>query len=198
MGYTTSFVGQFEFDKNLDRELFDYINIFSHKRHMKRDVDKIKEMDVKWKSRSYKGDLGKDGQYYLQPNTMKAKYIAHHFWRDIDKYGEDTNITEYSGQLHDISVIDYNTPPDGVPGLWCDWVVKEENGKHVLKWNGSEKFYHYISWLRYLIDNFIKPNGYQLNGHIRWYGENKDDKGIIFIAENEIFSARINEEDDGK
>lgn len=50
----------------------------------------------------------------------------------------------------------YNYPPDGQPGLWCDWVPCWDGC--CLSYNGVEKFYGAVPWLRYLIDHFLKPN----------------------------------------
>ncbi|MGI8899562.1 MAG: hypothetical protein ACR2HA_01300 [Nocardioides sp.] len=49
----------------------------------------------------------------------------------------------------------YNVPPDGQPGLWCDWVPCRDGC--CLAYNGVEKFYGGVAWLRYLIDHFLKP-----------------------------------------
>ena len=38
-----------------------------------------------------------------------------------------------------------------------------------------EKFYFYIEWLQYLIDEYFKPQGYELNGKINYRGERLDD-----------------------
>lgn len=49
----------------------------------------------------------------------------------------------------------YNQPPDGQPGLWCDWVPCWDGC--CLSYNGNEKFYGSVAWLRYLVDHFLKP-----------------------------------------
>lgn len=49
----------------------------------------------------------------------------------------------------------YNRPPAGQPGLWCDWVPCWDGC--CLAYNGVEKFYGAVSWLRYLVDHFLKP-----------------------------------------
>ena len=54
-----------------------------------------------------------------------------------------------------IAVADYNRPPAGQPGLWCDWVPCWDGC--CLAFNGNEKFYDPTSWLRYLVRHFLAP-----------------------------------------
>lgn len=80
------------------------------------------------------------------------------------------------------SIIDRNVPPKGQPGLWCQWVIEGEG----LVWDEGEKFYFYVEWLQYIVDNFLEPWGYTLNGEIEWRGEEWDDTGIISVLNNKI------------
>ena len=50
---------------------------------------------------------------------------------------------------------EYNVPAPGQPGLWCDWVPCWDGC--CLAYNGVEKFYGAVEWLRYLIDHFLRP-----------------------------------------
>lgn len=56
----------------------------------------------------------------------------------------------------------YNQRADGQPNLWCDWEVCWEGD--CLAWNGTEKSYAMIPWVRYLIRHFLKPGG-EAHGH---------------------------------
>lgn len=85
-------------------------------------------------------------------------------------------------------IVEYNDPPDGQPNLWCDWVVDAANS--VLIWNGMEKFYDYIAWMRYLIEHFFKPWGYTLNGTISWQGEENGDMRKIVVKDNVVTTKR--------
>jgi hypothetical protein len=49
----------------------------------------------------------------------------------------------------------YNRCAPGQPNLWCDWQVCWEGC--CLAWNGTEKSYSMIQWLRYLIAHFLEP-----------------------------------------
>lgn len=113
-----------------------------------------------------------------------------------------------NGQDRDDSIIDYNTPPgqissnvdvdsydyDGYsinnkriingecqPSLWLQWEITNEN---TLEWDGGEKFYSYVEWLKYLIKHFFEPWGVKLNGEIEWSGEDVSDKGLIKVTDN--------------
>ncbi len=56
----------------------------------------------------------------------------------------------------------YNELATGQPNLWCDWQVCWEGD--CLAWDGTEKSYSMIPWLRYLIAHFLKP-GAKAQGH---------------------------------
>ena len=159
MGYTTEFNGAISFNKPISSELKEYINKFSYIRHMKRDNEKIKEVFPNWKDLCYNGNLGKNGEYF------------------IGGLG-------FFGQESDDSVIDYNYPPYTQAGLWCKWII---NDKNELVWNEAEKFYNYVDWLKYLIDNFFAPNGYVANGIIDYQGEEPWDFGYIEVIDNEVY-----------
>ena len=183
MGYTTDFSGCAEFNKPLSKELADYINNFSRRRHVKRDVDKIKEMDPAWKDHCFNGDLGPEGLYYLVPLTLTEKQIQTDL--PAGKLGKKADNTYYDpfGQLVDVSVINSDCPPKGCPELWCQWIITD-NG--VLEWDGGEKFYSYKEWLEFLIEHFFAPSGYILNGAIEWQGEDRDDYGTMVIENNVV------------
>lgn len=158
MGYTTWFNGTLQFNKEVTDELKNFINGFANVRHMKRDVNKIKEINPNWDSYGFYGDLGTEGEYYIGGSG-------------------------FMGQDKDESVIDCNNPPIFVPGLWCQWVINDDNE---LEWDGGEKFYYYEEWLNYLIDNFFEPEGYVLNGDIHFNGEDDEDLGIIHVVDNKV------------
>ena len=88
------------------------------------------------------------------------------------------------GQDHEPSIVNYNEPPRTQPGLWCQWIPSED-GKF-LEWNGAEKFYNYIEWLKYLLENFILPKGYLLTGVVHWEGEESGDIGTIQVAGDKV------------
>lgn len=57
------------------------------------------------------------------------------------------------GQAREADIRDYNSPPQGQPGLWCQWIPSDDGGE--ILWNGGEKFYSSAEWMSYLRSYFI-------------------------------------------
>jgi len=51
-------------------------------------------------------------------------------------------------------------------------------------WDGGEKFYNYVEWLKYLINHFFEKWGVKLNGEVYWKGEDGEDMGKIVVKDN--------------
>lgn len=49
----------------------------------------------------------------------------------------------------------YNRPAVGQPQLWCQWQPCWDGC--CLAFDGNEKFYEPVLWLRYIIDHFLRP-----------------------------------------
>lgn len=183
MGYTTDFEGSLSFDKPLTKEHADYLRAFNNTRRMKRDAAQAERLPDPIRIAAGL-PIGHDGAFFVGSVGFK-------------------------GQDRDVSVIDYNTPPgqsdyrdkdfntvwnenerrskEGQcqPGLWCQWTASEDNTK--LEWDGGEKFYNYIEWLNYIINNFTKPWGYVLSGEVSWVGEDSEsDRGKILVSDNNV------------
>jgi hypothetical protein len=87
-----------------------------------------------------------------------------------------------SGQGREANIIDYNRPPSTQPSLWCGWKPNEDGT--AIQWDGSEKFYCYSEWIVYIIQNFLAPSGYVLNGTVEYRGEDDTDQGYLHITNN--------------
>jgi hypothetical protein len=157
MGYTTEFTGHFKVTPALDSTHMAYINAFSDTRRMTRDVEKASNLPDTIREKVGL-PIGKEGGYFVGG-------------------GDDF------GQEHDLSIVDYNNPPNGQPSLWCQWVAIDN--EHI-GWNDTEKFYEYILWIKYLITNFLKPWGYIINGEVEWQGEDSRDIGKIIAKDNKV------------
>jgi hypothetical protein len=156
MGYTTTFDGIFHLNKRLFDSEAIYLLEFSRTRRMQRNPAILQSIPDP--AREAVGlPLGEEGCYFVN-----------------QKWDEDS----------EVSVVNYNRPPKTQPGLWCQWIPTADGGG--IKWNGMEKFYDYVEWLQYLINNFIEPWGYVLNGEVNWQGESEEDIGIIVVARNQI------------
>lgn len=159
MGYTTTFDGFF----TLDQRLFDsqvlYLLEFANTRRVKRNVAVLQNVPDPARE-AVDLPLGEEGGYFVN-----QKWDEEHDWE---------------------SAIDYNKPPSGQPGLWCQWIPTDDG--RGIQWDGGEKFYHYIAWLQYIILHFLEPWGYQLSGEVKWRGEDASDKGLIVLANNQLVS----------
>jgi hypothetical protein len=162
MGYTRDFEGKFTLDRPLTQDQAEYINTFSLTRRMKRDP--LIAQGLPDPIREKVGlPVGIDGEYFVG---------------GLGAYGQDD----------DDSVLEHNDPSSTQPGLWCQWVPTEDGT--AIEWDGNEKFYYYIEWLQYILDNFLIPWGYVLNGSVFWQGERDSDKGWICVKNNLIRTTR--------
>jgi hypothetical protein len=192
MGYTTDFTGHLTFEKPLSQAHADYLRAFNKTRRMKRDEKKAEALADPLRLAAGL-PIGSEGAYYVG----------------------SVNDGQF-GQREDGSILDHNNAPGSPstsggefskkwdelqksieegkcqPGLWCQWTITDDNTK--LEWDGGEKFYNYIEWLKYLIAHFIEKWGYKLNGEITWEGEDGvSDSGIILVTDNyvEVKKAKI-------
>jgi hypothetical protein len=160
MGYTTTFQGQFNLDKPLTEAHAAYLKRFSETRRMKRrNVDWLHQQPDPLRIALWLG-VGEEGCYYVGSEAPA---------------GQDFNSP---------SVLDPNSPPADQPGLWCKWTPTED--RTGIQWNQQEKFYDYVEWLEYLIEHFLRPWGYTLNGRVRWRGEEFDDIGTLVVDDNVV------------
>lgn len=158
MGYDTKFDGEFEVDPPLTNSHRKYLEDFSNTRRMKRDPEIAKTLHDPVRE-TVELPLGPEGSYFVGGGG-------------------------FHGQDRDDSITDYNYPPEGQPGLWCKWAPTSD-GEYIA-WNGVEKFYDYVEWLEYLIQHFLQPWGYSLNGEVTWKGEDSGDMGKIIVKNNEV------------
>jgi hypothetical protein len=160
MGYTTDFHGEFFLNKPLSKAHREYLDAFASTRRMRRKNEIVEKMDDP-KRKAVGLNVGVSGGYFVG---------------GPGHYGQD----------RDDSIIDYNQPPIGQPGLWCQWIANSDGTAIV--WDGGEKFYNYIEWIEYLIKHFLAPWGYVLNGAVEWRGEDWNDTGTIVIQDNQVIT----------
>ena len=65
--YKTKFYGEYKFSDNATPYLLTYLSKFFRTIHIERDVEKIKESYYNWKDYNYYGDLGYEGELYVNP-----------------------------------------------------------------------------------------------------------------------------------
>ena len=192
MGYTTEFYGGIELDKPLKPEHAEYLLAFAESRRMKRDATIVATFRDPVRERA-KLPVGLDGGYFV--GSVNEEFIEEHV-------GDGENKAWCcAGQVKDPSILNYNSPPEDQPGLWCQWVPCVEPGPFYhdgfdsqaeytfIAWDGNEKFYGYEDWMLYLLRHFLVPWGYIANGEIEWQGEDRDDMGLI-VVENNVMSIK--------
>lgn len=109
------------------------------------------------------------------------------------------------GQTKTEGIRDFNRPPEGQPGLWCQWVPSSDGT--TLEWDGGEKFYHADKWIKYLVEHFLRPGAeasnaggveqderlgrftfdHVVNGTVDAQGEDPDDRWRIVIEDNVVY-----------
>ena len=165
MGYSTTFNGSFTIDRPVDDETDKLLHGLASTRRMKRDVAKLGKR-VHKKARATKADIAAWTKEFGDQGE---------FW-----VGDSTDC----GQNRTDDIIDYNGPPDSQPGLWCAWGIQED--RQTIEWDGGEKFYKYVEWIKYFIEKILAPRGYTLNGSVTWQGEDDADAGQIEIVDNAV------------
>lgn len=108
-------------------------------------------------------------------------------------------------------VTNMNRPPEGQPGLWCQWIPTDDGT--AIQWDCGEKFYDSEEWMQYLIDHFLKPGAeasksgdpqfagftfdHVCNGEIEAAGESGDDFWLLVVKDNDVSTkqGRITYED---
>ena len=157
MGYHTDFYGEFKLDKPLTEEQYKYLLMFNATRRMKRDVKVLQTMSDPVRE-AVGLPIGVEGEYFVG--------------------GEG----DY-GQARDESILNYNSPACTQPGLWCKWTPLDNLS---IGWDGAEKFYDYVEWIKYIIEHFLERWELKLNGEVIWQGEDYDDKGKIVVTDNVV------------
>lgn len=173
MGYTTDFVGRFKFDRPLAPEHLAYLLKFNRTRRMKRDegMTAIRPDPV----RAAAGlPVGSEGGYFVGEGGYAGQC--------------DPQFPSVEEKLR-IGIVSYNDEPSDQPGLWCQWTPNEAGT--AIEWDGGEKFTRYIAWLNYIIEHFLRPWGYTLNGEIHWQGEDPEDRGTIYVVGNHVTSGEL-------
>lgn len=163
MGYTTDFTGRFNLDKALTPEHAAYLAAFAGTRRMARTASKTAQREDPVRVAAKLG-VGPGGGYFVGEGGFRGQ-------------GEDL-----SASWEDVT--NSNGPPSGQPGLWCQWVPTED--LLGIEWDGGEKFYGYQEWLTYLIEHFLKPWGYVLNGSVGYSGEEPGDVGCVVCEDNRV------------
>jgi hypothetical protein len=123
-----------------------------------------------------------------KPDELLVKYIdkfvhtARLAYDLPDLYGDQG---EY--YIHDENMgISYSFRPGSQPDTLANWIIN----KNHLKWGGNEGFECWVTWLKYYLNNFFIPSGYELNGQVSYFTGDEDDFGVILCHHNVIYDFR--------
>ncbi|OLT24383.1 hypothetical protein BJF79_13655 [Actinomadura sp. CNU-125] len=115
----------------------------------------------------------------------------------------------HAGQGPDNDIVNGNAPGPEQPSLWCNWVPTDDGT--AIKWNGAEKFYNSVEWMRYLLQAFLEKGAFVqvelaapvdgrhyapefehftfdhvLDGVIDAQGEDPGDRWVLIVEDNEV------------
>ena len=157
MGYDTYFNGEFELDRLLTDDQREFLDLWLSGDHVARDADLLKSAACSKQNLECLNLLDRLG---MEPGEECVNYIGH------PNDGAETG--------HD---------PHSLPGRHCYWQISPR-GATISCERGSS--FLYVEWLTYIIEHFIKPWGYTLNGEVYWDGDQNDDRGKIEVIDNVI------------
>jgi hypothetical protein len=87
---------------------------------------------------------------------LSAFSLSRRFARPDGPYAVPGNpMAALDSEPEQVDVETYNQIAPGQPQLWCQWVPCFDGC--CLSFDGNEKFYRPIEWMRYLIQHFLKP-----------------------------------------
>lgn len=101
----------------------------------------------------------------------------------LDEKNVLDGISQGDGELHEGAI------KDGSPDGYCQWETSKDGRS--LQWDGSEKFYDYEEWLRFLVEKRLKPWGVDVTGRVTWQGEDIDDRGILTVRDGVVMATKI-------
>jgi hypothetical protein len=192
MGYNTNFTGDFSLNKFLKPEHKAYLQRFATIRHEPLDEEALKQYPDPLRE-AVGLPIGKYGMYFtglIDPDGA-GDDLLNGFTYGIDEmnvmqtlhiYDIDTLIDEEPGtnSSHQLWLSYQET--HWAPSLYCQWVPTND-GRGIK--DEGEKFYGYIAWLRFLLEHFLLPWGYELSGEVSYQGE-QGEHGKIVVTHNEV------------
>ena len=100
--------------------------------------------------------------------------LTHKEWIDLRELGT------YEREVYE----KYTDTPDTIPSSYLQWEPNDEGTEIV--WNGEEKFYDYVHWLRWLAKHYLTPHGLVINGQVKWQGDEIGDVGVLTALDNKV------------
>lgn len=189
MGYTTDFWGEFTCEPALTPEHRAYLKAFAETRRVKRNPDIAETLPDPIRLAAGL-PIGIEGAYFVGGAGFRgqdddASVIDGNEPPGVPSFPKGNGMENFGQRYAEFEVLKSKAITLGAqPGLWCQWTPNEDGTAIV--WDEGEKFYEYIPWIQYLLDHFLKPWGYVLNGTVNWEGEESGDIGVIRITNNVV------------
>ena len=156
---SVNFTGKFEINKPLTEVHKRYLSAFSSTRRVARNEETVKKLKDSIREAANL-PIGPQGEYFVGAI-----------------FGSE--------DLEHKSIISYNIPPNRQPSLWCQWGPSDD-GKYIV-WDSWVNEHYCYEWIQYLINNFIDPWGYKLNGTSKWIDTiDQSNSGKISIVNNKV------------
>jgi hypothetical protein len=173
MGYTTTFKGEFRLNKSLRPEHKAYLHRFSEMVHLPLKEDMLQSLSDPL--RLIVGlPVGKYGMYFT--GLIEGQFSS-----------LEDGLSAYSGGPAEQFVDPEKDLFQSFPSHYCKWIPTTDGCG--IQWNRVEKFYGYVGWLRFLLDHFLIPWGYELSGTVFWQGE-QGEHGTITVENQQVIATR--------
>lgn len=77
----------------------------------------------------------------------------------------------------------------GMPGLYCQWIPTRDGSG--IEWDGGEKFYESLKWMKYLMEKFITPWGIKADGEMVAQGHDISDRWLLRVKDNVVTRKKL-------
>lgn len=139
MSYTIEYTGRINLDKPLAEDLAKFLHDFAKTRHYHRA----------WKPEEENGRWFVDPEGKLEPDFNDKEY------HDVLYANPYDHEKRKAFEFEKYGCVDLNEVNPGMPSFYCQWIPTEDC--QGIEWDGGEKFYSAEKWLKYIIENYLKP-----------------------------------------
>lgn len=171
MAYQTTFEGVLRLDRPLTGAHRAYLEAFARTRRVRRDEAKTTQRPDPLRQ-AVGLPVGPEGGFFVGAGG------------ELGQEGGGMLFDPGGRPAEELGILDFNQPPSGQPHLWCCWRPTHE-GEGIFCLEGGSH-YEYVTWLRFLLANFLRPWGYLVSGSLRYQGEDHNDRGRILVSGQEV------------
>jgi hypothetical protein len=172
MGYRITFEGHFSLDRKLRPEHKAYLQRFAEIKHLAMHEELLKDYPDPL-GEAVGLPVGENGLYFtgmIDPNERGSDLLAYSFL-DLD-------------DLDALDILRTQRPSAfAIPSPACPWIPTRDG--RGIEWDGVEKPHRYLEWLRFLLEHFLLPWGYELSGAVSYVGE-QGEHGRILVTHEKV------------